>query len=146
MNTVMKRNQVILLVEDKQYDQKLAQSAFRLSNVDAELVVVNDGMEALDYLFATGQYSGMHPPLPKVVLLDLKMPRLDGLQVLRRMREDDRTKKVPVVILTTSNQEQDVQEAYALGVNSYIRKPIDFDEFISVITNIAEYWLQLNRQ
>lgn len=140
----MDKNRVIMLVEDNQRDQKLTQAALNLSNINVELAIVNDGLEALDYLFNTGDYAGKDNPLPKVILLDLKMPKLDGHQTLKRLREDERTKRIPIIILTTSKQDRDITEGYDLGVNSYILKPIDFEQFADTMRKLTEYWLDLN--
>ena len=135
----------ILLVEDNPDDVKLALRAFRKSNLSNEVVVVNDGAMALDYLFGTGEYAGRDTSVtPAVVLLDLKLPKVDGLEVLRRLREDERTTLLPVVILTTSQEEQDIATSYKLRANSYIRKPVDFDQFIDSVRNLGMYWLLLN--
>ena len=138
-------NKVILLVEDNQDDEELALLAFRKSNIANEVVVVRDGAEALDYLFGTGADSGHHPPvLPQVVLLDLKLPKIDGLEVLKRLRVDPRTRRLPVVVLTCSRQEQDLVESYDLGANSYVRKPVDFAQFAQAVHQLQMYWLVLN--
>ena len=136
----------ILLVEDNQDDQQLALRAFRKSNLSNEIVIADDGVEALDYLFGTGQYSNQSPPLPAVVLLDLKLPRKDGLEVLREIRNDERTRYLPVVILTSSREEQDMVNGYQLGANSFVRKPIDFNEFVDAVGNLGLYWLLLNER
>lgn len=135
----------ILLAEDNPDDQELALRAFRKSNISNEIIVANDGVEAMDYLFGTGKYQGNEPPtLPAVVLLDLKMPRKDGLEVLREIRADERTRYLPVVIVTSSREEQDMVKGYSLGVNSYVRKPVDFLEFSKAIQDLGLYWLLLN--
>lgn len=139
------KQKIILLVEDNQDDEELALLAFERSNLANEVVVARDGVEALDYLFATGAYSGRDVGmLPQVMLLDLKLPRVDGLEVLRRVREDPRTRRLPVVILTSSREEQDLIESYELGVNSYVRKPVDFAQFIDAARQLQLYWLVLN--
>jgi CheY-like chemotaxis protein len=135
----------ILLVEDNPDDEKLSIRALKKHNVANSIVVTRDGVEALDYLFATGQYQGRNVnDLPAVVLLDLKLPRIDGLEVLRRIRANDRTKPLAVVILTTSNEEQDLLTSYDLGANSYICKPVDFDHFTDAVRQLGLYWLVLN--
>lgn len=139
------REKVILLVEDNPDDEALAVRALKRSNIANELVVARDGVEALDYLFAQGQYSGRDShAMPQVVLLDLKLPKLDGLGVLRRLRADERTKRIPVVILTSSNEEQDRLNGYDLGANSYVRKPVDFEQFSEAARQLGLYWLVLN--
>ena len=142
----MNRNHIILLVEDNADDVELTQRAFKKSNILNELVVVSDGQEALDYLFGAGDYIGRKPVvMPHVVLLDLNLPRLNGLEVLRRMRADDRTKLLPVVILTTSSEEADILGGYSGGANSYIRKPVDFDHFAKAALQLGLYWVVLNQ-
>jgi CheY-like chemotaxis protein len=136
---------VILLVEDNPDDVKLTERALKKSKILNELLVAQDGVEALDYLSGTGKYAGRDTSvLPQVVLLDLKMPRMDGLEVLQRIRADERTKFLPVVVLTTSSEDRDRIESYKLGANSYIRKPVDFDQFVSAVQNLGLYWLVLN--
>jgi CheY-like chemotaxis protein len=138
-------SKTILLVEDNPDDEALAIRALKRHHISNEIVVARDGVEALDYLFGTGQYTGRDLSLkPAVVLLDLKLPRVDGLEVLRRLREDERTKLLPVVILTTSNEEQDMLDSYSFGCNSYIRKPVDFIEFSEAIRQLGMYWLLMN--
>jgi two-component system response regulator len=135
----------ILLAEDNPNDQKLALRAFKKSNLSNEIVVVNDGVEALDYLFGQGVYQGEEPPqLPALALLDIKMPRKDGLQVLKEIRSNARTKYLPVVIVTSSKEEQDIIHSYDLGVNSYVRKPVDFTAFVQAVESLGLYWLLLN--
>jgi two-component system response regulator len=136
---------LILLVEDNPDDEALTLRALRKSNVVNEVVVARDGVEALDYLFATGAHEGRDPgAVPQVVLLDLKLPRVDGLEVLRRMRADDRTRFLPVVVLTTSTEQKDIVDSYQLGANSYIRKPVDFVQFSQAVQQLGLYWLLLN--
>lgn len=139
------KSKIILLVEDNPDDVKLTERALKKSKILNELMVARDGVEAVDYLFGTGKYAGRDTrALPQVVLLDLKMPRMDGLEVLQRIRADERTKLLPVVVLTTSSEDRDRVESYKLGANSYIRKPVDFDQFVSAVQNLGLYWLVLN--
>ena len=139
------KNKIILLVEDNPSDVGLTQRALAKSHIANELVVAEDGQDALDYLFAAGNYTGRDvKETPAVVLLDLKLPRVDGLEVLRRVRSDERTKRIPVVILTTSKEEQDVAQSYDLGANSYIRKPVDFKQFVESVERLGLYWLVMN--
>ena len=136
---------IILLIEDNPDDEELTLLAFQKCKVANEVVVARDGAEALDYLFATGAYAGRDvAALPQVCLLDLKLPKVDGLEVLRRVRADPRTRRLPVVILTSSKQEQDLLESYDLGANSYIRKPVDFERFLEAVKQLQLYWLVLN--
>ena len=135
----------ILLVEDNPDDVELTLRALKKHNVQNEVVVVRDGAEALDYLFVTGAYACRDTDImPAVILLDLKLPKIDGLEVLRRIRADERTKLLPVVILTSSKEEQDLINGYKLGANSYIRKPVDFIQFSEAIKQLGLYWLILN--
>ena len=134
----------ILLVEDDPVDEELTLRAFKKANIANPIVVARDGAEALDLLFATGARSGKAPVMPTVVLLDLKLPKIDGLEVLRRVRADERTRLIPVVILTSSKQEQDLIEGYASGANSYVRKPVDFAKFVEAIKQLGLYWLVIN--
>ena len=136
----------ILLVEDNPDDELLALRALKKSNVPNTVVVTRDGQEALDYIFGEGKFQGRDVRvLPKVVFLDLKLPKLDGLEVLRKIREDKRTKGLPVVLLTSSDEVQDMQAGYDIGVNSYINKPVDFAEFVSQVKLLGQYWLGVNR-
>ncbi len=135
----------ILLVEDDPDDEVLTLRGLRESHITNEIVVARDGAEALDYLFATGKYAGRDlRAQPSVVLLDLKLPKIDGLEVLRRLRADPRTRLVPVVILTSSDEEQDRLGGYSLGANSYVRKPVDFVQFSEAVHQLGLYWLVLN--
>jgi CheY-like chemotaxis protein len=134
----------ILLVEDNQDDQQLALRAFKKSNLSNDVVIANDGVEALDYLFATGAYEGATRELPAVILLDLKLPRKDGLEVLKEIRGSEKTRYLPVVIVTSSKEEEDLINGYELGANSYVRKPVDFNEFAEAVGHLGLYWLLLN--
>jgi CheY-like chemotaxis protein len=139
------RRGLILLVEDQDDDVALTLRAFSQSDIAHEIDVVRDGEEALDYLFTTGPYADRDPSLmPSVVLLDLKLPKVSGLDVLRRMRADTRTRRLPVVVLTSSNEERDMIASYDLGANSFVRKPVDFEEFIEAAHHLGLYWLVLN--
>lgn len=136
---------IILLVEDNPDDVQLTLRALKKNKITNEIKVARDGVEALDYLFCQGQFAARDPQaLPQVMLLDLKLPRIDGLEVLRRVRSDQRTKFLPVVILTSSREEQDIVSGYSLGANSYIRKPVDFAHFCEAVHNLGLYWLLLN--
>jgi two-component system response regulator len=138
-------NKVILLVEDNPDDEALTLHALKKSNITHKIIVTRNGAEALDYLFGTGAYAGRDPhDLPLVVLLDLKLPKIDGLEVLRRIRDDERTQLLPVVLLTSSNEEEDRLKGYMLGANSYVRKPVDFDEFVRAAGQLGLYWILLN--
>ena len=138
-------NKIILLVEDNPNDEALTLRAFKKSNIANEVIVVHDGVEALDYLLGTAAYAQRDLSImPTVVLLDLKLPKLDGLEVLQRIRSHERTKLMPVVILTSSVEEQDLIKGYDLGANSYLRKPVDFMKFIAAIEQLGLYWLVLN--
>jgi len=139
------KNKIILLAEDNPDDVTLTLRALKKSKIMNELVVAQDGVEALDYLFGTGKYAGRDTRvLPQVVLLDLKMPRMDGLEVLQRVRSDERTRLLPVVVLTTSSEDKDRIESYKLGANSYIRKPVNFEQFVDAVQKLGLYWLVLN--
>jgi CheY-like chemotaxis protein len=135
----------ILLVEDNPDDEALTRRALAKNNITNELVVAHDGVEALDFLLGTGPHAGRDTrDTPQVVLLDLKLPRVDGLEVLRRLRADDRTRLLPVVILTSSKEERDLVNGYSLGANSYVRKPVDFNQFLEAARQLGLYWLLLN--
>jgi two-component system response regulator len=139
------KDKLILLVEDNPDDVTLTLRALKKSNIMNEVVVAEDGVEALEYLFGTGKFEGRDKNiLPQLILLDLKMPRMDGLEVLHRIRDDARTKVLPVVILTTSSEDKDRVESYKLGANSYIRKPVDFNQFVKAVQQLGLYWLVLN--
>jgi len=139
------KNKIILLVEDNPDDVQLTLRALKKSKIMNEVVVAQDGVEALEYLFGTGKYAGRDTKiLPQVALLDLKLPRMDGHEVLQRIRNDERTKLLPVVILTTSSEDRDRIESYTVGANSYIRKPVDFNQFAEAINQLGLYWLVLN--
>jgi two-component system, response regulator len=136
----------ILLVEDNQDDAGLVIRALKKSNLSNNLVHLTDGAEALDFLFANGKFSGRNKDVkPKLVLLDLKMPKVDGLQVLREIRNNENTKSIPVVIMTSSKEEQDIIKSYQLGVNSYVVKPVRFDNFATAVSDLGFYWLLINQ-
>jgi two-component system, response regulator len=136
----------ILLVEDNPDDEELTTLSLRKNNLAHDIVVVRDGVEAVDYLFGNGKYSGRDLSLtPTVVLLDLKLPKLDGLGVLKRLRADERTKTLPIVVLTSSSQDADVIASYNLGANSYVRKPVEFGAFVDAVSNLGLYWVLINR-
>jgi two-component system response regulator len=142
-----RRSGVILLVEDNDDDVALAVRAFDKSGVANEIVVARDGVEALDYLLPSDSRPERPPaPLPEVVLLDLKLPRVDGLEVLRRIRGHERTRRLPVVVLTSSNEQRDIIISYDLGANSFVRKPVDFAQFLDAARQLGLYWLVLNEQ
>lgn len=136
---------IILLVEDNPDDEALTLRAFKKNNIKNEVIVARNGADALEYLFCTGKYAGRDPEdIPLVALLDLKLPKVDGLEVLRRIRANAQTMLMPVVILTSSKEEQDVIKGYSLGANSYVRKPVNFDEFLDAVRQLGLYWLLLN--
>ncbi|HSK89411.1 MAG TPA: response regulator [Anaerolineales bacterium] len=140
------KNTIILLVEDNPDDEVLTLRALKKSKIGNEVVVVRDGVEALDFLFCTGAYADRDPhDMPQLILLDIKLPKVDGLEVLRRIRADERTRLLPVVILTSSKEQQDLIESYKGGANSYIRKPVDFSQFAEAIQELGLYWLVLNQ-
>lgn len=137
---------IILLVEDNPDDEELTLRALNKSNILNEVIVARDGVEALDYLFGTGSYADREPlTIPEVVLLDLKLPKLDGLEVLRRIRANEQTRLLPVVILTSSDEEPDLVESYKLGANSYVRKPVEFHQFAEAVRQLELYWLVINQ-
>jgi CheY-like chemotaxis protein len=141
----MTRNRIILLVEDNLDDVDLTLRAFKRSKVANQIVVVRDGAEALDYLFRTGAHAARAPDtFPQVMLLDLKLPKISGLDVLRRIRQDERTRRLPVVVLTSSAEERDIVRSYDLGANSFVRKPVDFAQFLDAASQLGLYWLVLN--
>lgn len=136
----------ILLIEDNPSDEELTLHALGKYKLANHIFVVRDGAEALDFIYGTGKYSGRNTnEFPKVILLDLKLPKVDGLDVLRKIKADPKTKHIPVVVLTSSNEESDIVESYKLGVNSYIVKPVDFKQFTESIRDIGMYWLLLNK-
>lgn len=136
----------ILLVEDNPDDILLTKRAFKKSNISNELVIATNGLDALDYLFGTGAYENRDTHImPTVILLDLKLPKLDGLEVLKRIREDERTRLLPVVVLTSSSEQEDLLRSYTNGANSYIRKPVDFEQFVIAVQQLGLYWLVLNK-
>ena len=140
-----RENRPILLVEDNPSDEELTLRALKKSNIANNVVVVRDGAEALDFLFGSAnEQAGKEPLTPAVVILDLKLPKVDGLEVLRRLRADERTALLPVVILTSSDEQKDQLESYRLGANSYVRKPVNFDEFVNAVQQLGLYWLLLN--
>lgn len=142
----MENDRSILLVEDDPDGVELTLRALRKSDPAGHVAVARDGVEALEYLFGTGAQAECDPDLlPQLILLDLKLPRLDGLEVLRRLRADARTRHIPVVVLTSSAEETDLISSYALGANSYLRKPVDFTEFVEVARHLGLYWLRLNQ-
>lgn len=140
------KNKVILLVEDNPRDEALTRRALTKSNILNEIISVNDGVKALEYLFGTGEYAGNErPPAPQLVLLDLKLPKINGLEVLEKIRADETTKRLPVVVFTSSSEEEDMIRSYDLGANSYIRKPVDFVQFQEATRQLGIYWLILNQ-
>jgi CheY-like chemotaxis protein len=139
------KDAVILLVEDNPDDEALTLRAMHKNRVANPVVIAHDGVEALEFLFGTGKFAGRDvTDLPAVILLDLKLPRLDGLEVLRQLRSDERTHLIPVVVLTTSNEEKDILNSYSLGANSYVRKPVDFEQFTEAVGKLGMYWLLIN--
>ena len=139
-------SKVILLVEDNSRDEALTRRALSKSNLLNEVVTVRDGVEALDYLFGTGAYSGAErPALPELILLDLNLPKVDGLQVLEKIRSNEETRRLPVVVFTSSSEDEDMIRSYDLGANSYVRKPVDFAQFQEATIQVGMYWLMLNQ-
>lgn len=142
---MIENNKVILLVEDNPNDEELTKLAFEKNNILNPLVVASDGVEALDYIFGTGIYEGRDIyDQPQVIILDIKLPRVDGLQVLQKIRADERTACIPVVILTSSKEDEDLIRAYQLGTNAYVRKPVDFLHFTDAVQQLGMFWLLLN--
>ena len=138
---------MILLVEDNPDDEELTRVAFEESRIANELVVTRDGAEALEWIYGTGAHEGRDlRVMPSVILLDLKLPKIDGLEVLKRLRADDRTRRIPVVILTSSKEQEDVARSYDRGANSYVRKPVDFSQFLDAAKNLGLYWLVMNER
>ena len=136
----------IMLVEDNANDEELTLRALRKANIANEVAIARDGQEAIDFLFGTGKYAGREPPaMPAVVLLDLKLPKLDGIDVLQRIRADPRTKLIPVVVLTSSSEDEDMVRSYQSGANSYVRKPIEFSAFANAVTQLGMYWVLINQ-
>jgi len=142
---MMEAKRTILLVEDNPDDEALTLRALKKNNILNEIIVARDGVEALDFIFGTGTFAGRDVrDLPQVILLDLKLPRVNGFEVLTKIRADERTKLLPVVILTSSREEQDLAKGYGLGANSYVRKPVDFNQFFEAVGQLGLYWLVLN--
>ncbi len=141
------RNDTIFLIEDNPNDVALTRRALKKSGMANPLVVAEDGQEALDYLFGTGAHAGRNPSdVPALILLDLKLPKINGLEILKKIRADPRTRRAPVVIMTSSNQEEDRAAGYDIGANSYIRKPVSFEQFVGAISQLGIYWLLLNEE
>jgi len=145
MGGIIMKEKIILLVEDNPDDITLTLRALKKNSIFNEVVVAKDGVEALDYLFGTGIYAGRDTSvMPVVTLLDLKLPKIDGFEVLKRVRSNERTKLIPVVILTSSKEEDDIINGYSLGANSYIRKPVDYEQFHEAIRELGLYWILIN--
>lgn len=139
------KNKIILLVEDNPDDQVLTTQALKKSNIINDVIVANDGVEALDYIFGRGKYAGRDiKKFPSVILLDINLPKLNGLEVLKEIRQNEKTRLIPVVILTSSKEEEDLITSYKLGANSYVQKPVDFNQFADAIKHLGLYWLLLN--
>ena len=139
------KDKVILMVEDNARDEALTLRALKQSGIANEIVVTRDGVEAIDYLFGTGKYEGRDTKiLPQLILLDLKLPKMDGLEVLTRLRSDQLTKRLPIVVFTSSSEQEDMIKSYDLGANSYIRKPVDFEQFAEATRQVGMYWFLLN--
>ena len=134
----------ILLVEDNPDDVLLTKRALKKNNIANQLIVVSDGQQALDFLYPKSDGTSVVPPVPCLILLDLKLPKVSGLEVLQRVRSESRTRLIPVVVLTTSSEERDLVESYSLGANSYVRKPVDFNDFVQAVQQLGMYWLLLN--
>jgi two-component system, response regulator len=142
----MTRDKAILLVEDNANDQELTRLAFETNHISNPMVIANDGAEALEYLFCTGPHADRDiNDVPELIILDLKLPKIDGLEVLQRIRGDDRTRYLPVVVLTSSKEQQDLINAYQLGTNAYVPKPVDFNQFIEAVKQLGLFWLILNK-
>ncbi|HEX9193570.1 MAG TPA: response regulator [Burkholderiales bacterium] len=140
------KDKLILLVEDNPNDEELTLRALRMAHIANEVIVARDGSEAVDFLFGTGEYAGRDPThMPALVLLDLKLPKLNGFDVLERMRADPRTELIPVVVLTSSSEEEDMLRSYESGANSYVRKPIEFSAFANAVAQLGMYWVLLNQ-
>ncbi len=141
----MSRSKTILLVDDSPDDVELTIRAFKRNGIANEVIVASDGEEALDFLFATGKFKGRVTDNPTLVLLDLKLPKVMGLDVLKQIRADERTRRLPVVVLTSSNEDRDIIQSYDLGANSFVRKPVDFAQFVEAARQLGLYWLVLNQ-